>query len=774
MMRVFIDDVEVGVVNEGFRLPLYRFSALRGVEGWREGSEVVLEVRSMNGSGDMFGMSEELHRKSIFNDSYHSARIEVGGVVIFSGVATLLGVKRRGGEVIYRVRVRVGGAEWADNAANTRLSDTAIDLELWMYPRDIRNTWSTPVAVRMLPLHRDSYVQEAETGIQVPQQTLLPHNYHPFISVSAIIDSIANEAGYQICSNFLSSSFAKKLMISGAYKRVEVSEAYASMGFKALRTRTNTAQASIIGRVNASMPVGGSNIGNVVDTVNPNTLDENGNLSIGAYDNGGCFTFENNLPIFRPKREISVAFDVNLHYTTEYRIVSSSRLCGFDTLYFGDECYVDVGLPNHFANRSNEIVPGAGYKLFIFDFDPTKSYYLTGVGDISAAVTEISFEPGFRGVAKLYVSNSAGDIRLPYTGDWAIYDSYVEERGTREVKITVRTSFSSLSPTSPKRFNELFFSGAEEGMKLTLHAGCSITPIFGGVAGYGEKVTFKDIANHDISQAQLLEAIAHLFNLCIYTHRPSKRIYIEPYDDFFAGGEVDWRDRELDGEVTIEECVADSFLVTRYGYQPSDGATKRLMDGDSIFGEWNLMGDSFAVKQSVASRLNPLFLATASMRGAIGVAPSAALLAVGNRDIVDDQEYVAPRVALYHGLKPLTGKEYWPMVNSIKQYPLVAFHSPECGETLCFEDRDGCSGLHRFYDNEMQEVAQRQRVTMDIYLPPAEYISLFDPNSSGATIRSRFRLKVGGNSSLFRLDEILAYDGERGVARCRFQRLRCD
>ena len=194
MMRVFIDDVEVGVVNEGFRLPLYRFSALRGVEGWREGSEVVLEVRSMDGSGDMFGMSEELHRKSIFNDSYHSARIEVGGVVIFSGVATLLGVKRRGGEVIYRVRVRVGGAEWADNAANTRLSDTAIDLELWMYPRDIRNTWSTPVAVRMLPLHRDSYVQEAETGIQVPQQTLLPHNYHPFISVPAIIDSIANEA----------------------------------------------------------------------------------------------------------------------------------------------------------------------------------------------------------------------------------------------------------------------------------------------------------------------------------------------------------------------------------------------------------------------------------------------------------------------------------------------------------------------------------------------------------------------------------------------------
>jgi hypothetical protein len=67
----------------------------------------------------------------------------------------------------------------------------------------------------------------------------------------------------------------------------------------------------------------------------------------------------------------------------------------------------------------------------------------------------------------------------------------------------------------------------------------------------------------------------------------------------------------------------------------------------------------------------------------------------------------------------------------------------------------------------MLEMASRQRITMDIALRPADYIALFDPDGE-ATIRSQFRLQMGGNTSLFRLEEIVAYDAERGVARCKF------
>jgi hypothetical protein len=401
---------------------------------------------------------------------------------------------------------------------------------------------------------------------------------------------------------------------------------------------------------------------------------------------------------------------------------------------------------------------------------------LDGVGVITAASTTVVFEgEGYAGEAKLYYKDATQTMYTPYNGDWVLYEGYVSETGRIDVDVTIRMPNERLTPTSPKVFNQISFYGAEEGQRLTLRTGCSIVPIFGGAAGYGDMVEFKDVANHDMSQADLLEAVAQLFNLCIYTHRPSRRIFIEPYDDFFGKEEVDWRSRQLDDEIVIEECVADSFMVTRLGYQPSDGATKRLMsDSDNEFGEFSMVCDSYAAKQSVKSLLNPLFSATASMTRAISVAPSASILTVGDRDIIEEQEYVQPRIVLYHGMEQLPEGEYWPITNRIDSYPLVAFHSAMKGETLCFEDRDGCEGLHRFYDNQMSECAERQLVTMNISLSPIEYIALFSPDNDGATIRSRFRLQIGGNSSLFRLDEIVAYDAECGVARCRFQRMMCD
>lgn len=775
-MRVLIDGIEAQLADEKVQLPQYSFSMLRNVEGWRQGATVDVDIVPTREIKELLGCCDEMYRTRIFNDTLHSADIEVDGVVVFSGIATLVGVKRRGEDAVYHLRVRTGGAEWADSAALTQLNDTAIDANRILELDDIIRSWRDNGAVRMLPLHRDSYVVEEPTGLYISQRTLLTQDYHPFISVKAIIDSIAKSNDYEIVSDFLNTSIAEKLMISGAYKRVEVEQAYASMGFKALRTKNTTARASQIGRVDAWVSEGVSNLGAVVDTVNPNSVGDLDYVATGAYDNGGCFTFEGGVPTFTPKREIGAAFDIHLRYTTDYRIESSSKLRGFDRIYLGNECYVDVGLQNHFRDYKHDVVPSVRYQLYIFDYDPAKTYMLNGVGVITAASTTVVFEgEGYAGEAKLYYKDATQTMYTPYNGDWVLYEGYVSETGRIDVDVTIRMPNERLTPTSPKVFNQISFYGAEEGQRLTLRTGCSIVPIFGGAAGYGDMVEFKDVANHDMSQADLLEAVAQLFNLCIYTHRPSRRIFIEPYDDFFGKEEVDWRSRQLDDEIVIEECVADSFMVTRLGYQPSDGATKRLMsDSDNEFGEFSMVCDSYAAKQSVKSLLNPLFSATASMTRAISVAPSASILTVGDRDIIEEQEYVQPRIVLYHGMEQLPEGEYWPITNRIDSYPLVAFHSAMKGETLCFEDRDGCEGLHRFYDNQMSECAERQLVTMNISLSPIEYIALFSPDNDGATIRSRFRLQIGGNSSLFRLDEIVAYDAECGVARCRFQRMMCD
>jgi hypothetical protein len=509
----------------------------------------------------------------------------------------------------------------------------------------------------------------------------------------------------------------------------------------------------------------------LVDTVNPLAVDENGRTMSGAYSNGGCFTFQNGRPEFTPTRDISVAFDIHLRYTTDFHIISSSRLKGFDTIHLSPECYLKVELQNNYVNRRYNVEGGKSYNLFIFDFNPEDKYSLVNAGTVSSAISTVKMTAGGSGEAVLYVRKNGESPLTPYTGDWAMYDTHVTGEGQREVDVTIRTPFMVYTPSSPMLFNDIFFGGAKPGQNMTLKAGCSITPIFSGAPGYGQGIDFEDVANIDISQMEFLEAIAHLFNLRIYSHRPTKRLYIEPYDDFFAGSVVDWRARQLPEESVMREGVVESFEHTRIGYKQVDGVASRIVASDSEFGSWSKHISSYGARNGVQTLRNPLFMPTASLTGASGTAPSAEVLTIGDRDAIAADDAVEPRIVLYHGVVPLPEGELWGSPTGERGYPLAAFHSATMGETLCFEDRDGCEGLHRYYDRELEEQATRGELTCSIYLSPQEYISLFAPEGEWATIRSRFRLQIEGSSSLFRLEAIEEYDPESMIARCVFRQL---
>lgn len=188
-------------------------------------------------------------------------------------------------------------------------------------------------------------------------------------------------------------------------------------------------------------------------------------------------------------------------------------------------------------------------------------------------------------------------------------------------------------------------------------------------------------------------------------------------------------------------------------------------------GCWTKHRASYAAKQGRDTRLNPLFHPTISLDEVIGSARSAEVLTVGDRDRVDQEDNIEPRVVLYYGVSPLSDGENWPSTVDVEGYPKAAFHSASESYTLCFEDRDGCEGLHRFYDRELEECSERGLLRTNVYLPPADYVALFHPDHDGATIRSRFRLSVNNHSSQYRLQAIESYDPEHYVATCIFQRL---
>lgn len=128
------------------------------------------------------------------------------------------------------------------------------------------------------------------------------------------------------------------------------------------------------------------------------------------------------------------------------------------------------------------------------------------------------------------------NVWIEYTLDWALYDGYLEERGTTTVELRVSSTPVTASPTSPVRFDTIFFQGAEPGMTLTLDKECSMRPLFSGRPGYDELLEFGDVARHEVRQMELLQAVGHLFNLRFFTEEPSRRVWIEPADDFYGAG----------------------------------------------------------------------------------------------------------------------------------------------------------------------------------------------------------------------------------------------
>ena len=770
MLKLVIDGRVCPIADKRVTLPDYRASKLRSVEGWREGRRLNVGVASTPVTDALFHHAGNILRGELFNDSYHFASLEVDGVVVYDGVVTLESVEHSPGGKVYRIAIRSGGAEWADTAALKRLNETDIRYTTTMTLASVEASWNNSSGVVMLPMLRDSYPEVAQTGQYTAQHTLMPHDYHPFISVPTILHKIASAEGYTIQSKFLGTTLASRLMISGGYPAVRTEQAESTMGFKALRSRTTTATAGEDGRVYAWEPIFAANVGGLVDTVSPTTLDESGNPMCEAYSNGGCMTFNSGRPKFTPKREVSVAFDVHLRYTTDFRIVSSQKLQGFNIIHLSPGCELRLQLHNNYVNQRNQVSGGRTYRLFIFDYDPTKSYSITGGSAITGAVSTVTMEAQVPPMAKLYVKGSNDSVWSIYSGDWALYDAHVTGVGQRDVEITVRTPFMKATPTSPITFNDIFFGGAAEGQSLTLASGCSITPIFSGAPGYGQVVSFADVANVDISQLELLEAIAHMFNLCVYTHRPTKRIFIEPYADFFSGRVVDWTRKQLDNGVLLNEGAVSTFEHTTLGYQPADGVTVREM-GDAELGTWSRHNTSYGAKQGEERLLNPLFMPTLSLAGTISSAPSAQILTVGDRDDVYSSDNIEPRVILYFGLVRLPEGEMWLASSTLGGYPLGAFHSAAMGQTLCFEERDGCKGLHTYYDREMEERTTRLGLMCQVRISPIEYRDMFDPDGLKATIRSRFRLRVEGNTSLFRLESIEDYNPETCVARCTFRQL---
>ncbi len=149
---------------------------------------------------------------------------------------------------------------------------------------------------------------------------------------------------------------------------------------------------------------------------------------------------------------------------------------------------------------------------------------------------------------------------------------------------------------------------------------------------------------------------------------------------------------------------------------------------------------------------------------------------VGDRDdAAQDGTNFTPRIVRYMGMHPLPDGQRWGYPLHAAEYPLATFHfaGDATAEpfTLCFEDRDGAQGLHRYYDRQTTQEATRQRISLSLRLAPDEFAALLAPGTGAPDIRSVFLLDTGGDTVRATLHAVGDYDPAAGSVRCTFTRL---
>ncbi len=787
MVQVYIDGVELLTRSEVEVTLSYDSAAMRSIDEAREARVVDLEVELLPEGEAIFGGEGYLHLSQRFNAVSHKGLITYEQVPIFEGEVTLRGVVRNDEGNIYRLRMSASSAGWADNAAEGLLSEIEVEFETQMLENLFEQRWEDEEsAVQFFPVHRDTYTTtQSSVSLGIVQRYRSIDEYHPFLKIDSLLRAIASSAGYTIESKLMESDLFKRLYMSGSYVSQQNDAAKEAMDFYIEKLEDESATSDYSGRITVSSGTSSAGIDTFVDVESIESNKE-------CFSNSNCIEYVNGAAQFTPTTEVSVGFEYRILYTSNYWIESPTKLGGFTKFYLGDSSIIEFDLENTFTDVKSQIpYLNFQYTAVIFDYDPDYySFYITT--QVDGYYSELLFQkvtaqtisftsPTYQTIAPfgLYYKVNSSSSYVAYEGEWVLYEGYVETEGTMEIDLTIRSSPASYTPSSPKRFDPIYFECGESGKEMTLLSGSSITPYFAAYPGYGEEVDYTDLSQHEVRQSVLVESVQHLFNLRYFTDEAASKIYIDPVESIYGqDGVWDWSERLVEGEsITFEDAAIDVYKVRKWGYQEEDGVTNRTngfyynpgedypeapeeepaQSDESAsspdYGSWQKGIENQAATDSSSSLLNPIFSPTQNDLNGLPI--------VGNRDdtsTADTLEF-SPRVVYYMGLTEGDDNN--------EPSPRVVYHSEEEGVTLCFEDRDSLRGLNTYYEEQIEREESGQYVTLSLRITPFEMAALMSPTQGMPSMLSHFSLELDGELAVCRIDKIEEYSVSSGVARCK-------
>ena len=684
---------------------------------------------------------------------------------MLEGELTLVAVKDSEQGLSYTVEVAAGAQVWATRAKSD-LATLDIGVDYTISESLIEQSWvQDDAVVRFLPVVRDRYeVTNSVVGVEPAHKIMSASDYHPFMRVKTLTDKIFEQSGYAVRSQFMESELYRSLYMSAVMPSSDTSSLRRRMGFCAAPEQNRTAVADFYGRVYCSPYRASNTFGNVVTTAVANSEQTD------LYNNGGAFGMVEGEICFRPTTKITVGFELELHYITDYKIATRNTLKGFDRVQLGVSPLQTFSLANRFEDMRGNFTPNFEYRAVVFDHVDGTAYRLACtsggaeqiIKDFSTRSTLLSTSLSNPSSPRLYYRPAGVSSFTEYGGDWALYEGRVAESGRVEVDVMVEFPAREVTPSSPQLFHQLYLGGADEGMAMTLLSTTRLRPIFGSVLAVGRQLKWADLSGYKTSQLKLLSAVCQMFNLQIVSDDVARIVAIEP-ETISSASPHDWS-IYLDHSKPIEiwEAGDDYYRSLTLGYATGDGASDRYATDDGVpFGRYVYNLNSKRAKNVDKLSLNPLFHPSVSVDNVVPDAPSARLILVGNRDADDENNMSFPvKIVRYAGLTPLPNGERWSYPSSGSNYPRAEFHAPDF--TLCFEDRDGQAGLHHHYDEQLSRLQNSRRLSAYFALPTHIVASLLNPDALAGDLPKTVCVTLYGERVECILERIENYD----LARC--------
>lgn len=783
-MELYIDETRVEIDDASAAAITLSIAAVTDPEQARAGYTRTLKIPMSVQADNVFGHAADIHSTDHFNARTHIGRIEHEGVRLIEGPLYLTGaITLPGGRGHYEVHIIGGSKEWAVDAAARPLRQTTVGYSKPLSAATVAESWTDKTHnVRFFPVARTNAEKDYSAGSVFPARKLLSmDDYHPFVACKTVLTGVLHDLGWSLESEFLNSDWFRSLYMSGNYPVRDAGAIKDRMDFLARRAADFSAPAGYDGRVYADPYRSTLSVRNLVDVPTTEQSSGGGSITGDTFTRGGCFKMDDKRIAFIPTEAVEVGFIYSLRYRTPARIKNRIAMEGFDEIYLGEETSHKFTLANPWSDRRNEARSGIRYTTCVFDHVEGTRYkidcmYCDTAGNEQFPSNQVlepkrmdSFEfvtlsspVRLKSIVLSYRTNDT-DPWEEYKGDWALYDGFAVEDTYMDIDLTIRTPHETVSPGSPKFFDTIWFAGAKPGTVITVKSGTSIRPVFYGQPSENDTVAFADLFAHDATQMDFLMALRQMFNLIFRTDKGRKKIYIEPARTFYiADDPLMWTSRiDRSRPIRVEELGGEVAKQTTWSYRTGDGAVSHFnREAGGHFGQFTAEIENAAAGKTSRVIENPMFTPSLTATDVVIGAPSAQIVMAGDGSYepgTDNLNFL-PKIVRFEGMKPLPEGEVWGWPATGTLYPKIAFHAPEAGYTLCFENRDGQTGLHENWDGDVRLWNESRRVTLNLHLSAVEIENL--------DFRRLVHLTIDGESALYRMEEVADYNPKNTSTKC--------